>query len=203
MSHQFCRMHCLARDGRRPHTLRMTIDALLHRQRLQWPGRRAVEGFHRTMAGLTFDLCCRYVNLMRKKDMRRQAPDPFPRNVLSLVAVGQDFSYLRVVGISTRVTLETQCRRRSPRNRISFHSLVARGTRETECNVILMRKRNRLFDAAGHAARPVPYGRHSGRNDQDQNNSFHCHPFNLRIETHIDSPYWTWPGLRDVSELCT
>lgn len=103
MSRQFCRLHCFARDGPRPHTLRMTIDAILHRQRLKRPGRRPVEGFHRTMAGLTFDLRCRYVNLMREKDMRRQAPDPFPWNFLSFFSVGSDFFDLRAVGISARV----------------------------------------------------------------------------------------------------
>ena len=71
MSGQFRRMHCLARDGRRPHALRVTVDAILHRQRLERPGRRPPKGFHRTMAGLAFDLCCRYVNLVRKMDMER------------------------------------------------------------------------------------------------------------------------------------
>jgi hypothetical protein len=187
MSRQFCRMHGFARDGRRPHTLRMTIDAILHRQRLERPGRRPLKGFHRTVAGLTFDLRCRHVNLMRKEDLRRQAPDPLPRNVLSFFSVRQEFFDLRVVGISARVTTEAQCRWRSPRNRIFFHSLMARRTRETECNVSLMRKRNRLFDAGENAARPVTHGRHGRRNYQDQNNSFHCHPLLLAIGTHVAS----------------
>lgn len=180
MSRQFCRLYGFARDGRRPHTLRMAIDAILHRKRPKGPGRRPLEGFHWAMAVLAFDLRYRYVNLMRKKDVRRQAPDSFPWNFLSLLSVGSDFLYLRAVGISARVTTQTQRRRWSPRNRVLFSALMARRTRETERNVSLMGKRNRLLDTTEYPARPITQGRHSGHNYQDQNNSFHCHPSNHR-----------------------
>ena len=180
MSRQFCRLHCFARDGPRPHALRMTIDAILHRQRLERPGRRPGEGFHRTMAGLAFDLGRSYVDLMREKDVRRQAPDSSPGNFLSLFCVRSDFFYLRAFGISAGVTTQTQRRWRSPRDCVFFRSLMARRTGKTERNVSFMRKCDRLLNAAEYPARPVTHGRHAGHNYEDQNNSFHCRPFNYR-----------------------
>jgi hypothetical protein len=185
MSRQFCRLNCFARDGPYPHALRMTIDAVLHRQRFKRPGRRAVESFHRAMAVLAFDLGSRYVNLVREKNMWRQAPDSSPRNFLSLFSIGSDFFYLRALSISARVTTKTQRRRRSPGHRIFLRTLMACRTWETERNVSLVRKRDRLLDATEYPARPVTQGRYCGHNYQDQNNSFHCHPSNYRKSPHL------------------
>ena len=184
MSLQFCRLHGFARDSLRPHTLRMTIDAILHRKRLKRPWRGASKRFHRAMAGLAFDLCCRYVNLVRKKNVRRQAPDSSPRNFLSLFPVSSDLLDFRALSFSAAVTTKTQRRGRPPGNCIFFRTLMACRAWQTERDVGLVRKRDRLFDAAEYSARPVAQSRHSGHNYQDQNNSFHRHPFNYRESSH-------------------
>ena len=81
----------------------VTTDTIVHRECFERTRGRPRKSFHRAMAGLTLYLRCRYVNLVGKKYVRRESPDSFPGNLLTLLAVGADFFYLFAFGIAAHV----------------------------------------------------------------------------------------------------
>src|SRR3989304_1364078 len=59
----------------------MAADAVAHREGLQGARGRAVEGFHRTMAGLGLHPR-RHMNPVREEDVRSEPPDTAPWDLL-------------------------------------------------------------------------------------------------------------------------
>ena len=101
------------------------------------------------------------MNPMGKENMGGQAPDSFPRNLLSLLAIGAQFFYFRAFGLSTAVAGHTQGRRRPPRYRALFRALMAASARQFEIQVSLVGKGNGLVDAAAHPTRRVSPGQYA------------------------------------------
>src|SRR3972149_12106199 len=98
-----------------PHTLLVTGDAVIHRERLQRACGGAVKGLHRSMAGLALYLCHHHVRPVREEDVGGKPPDPFPGDLQSPLAERQQLFLLLAVALSTRVAREAGLPRRTTR----------------------------------------------------------------------------------------
>lgn len=145
----------------------VAADAVVHRKLLERSGGRAIEGLHRTMAGLAGYLRGRHVGPMGKEYVRRQAPHPPPRHLLPPFPVALKLLDLLALGISSHVATQAKCRGWATGDDIFLRALVTSSAGKVECYVSLVRKRDGLLGTRLYPTRPIaPHQRHS-RNDED------------------------------------